>query len=134
MMVQRILLFTVVLVLISPMMADETGLFNNTTMIGEQNLSNMTGNESAVGFGNISLSQGLNLTGFEGNETEVNLTNATTEGDSTLPVSPAPKKAKTETQSVEPTPTPAYKLSIGSVYESDYKEPEPRTFTYSGCQ
>lgn len=133
-MFQRILLFTTILILISPMMADEAGLLNNTTMIGEQNLSNVTGNESAVNFENTSIARGLNQTGFQVNETGVNLTNATTEGDSNLTISQATEEGKSENQSVEPTPTPVYKLSIGSVYESDYKEPEARTFSYSGCQ
>lgn len=32
------------------------------------------------------------------------------------------------------TPKPVYKLSVGSVYEADYQEPQPRTFTsYPTC-
>ncbi len=36
-----------------------------------------------------------------------------------------------QTGSAEKTMT--YKESIGSVYSSDYTEPQPRTFSYSGC-
>lgn len=103
-----------------PAIAEETA--QNSTNSTDQNLSEpihiTDTNRSALSpFSlNQSADMGTNLTANETesvqNQSEMNATD---------------KKA------ASPTPTPVYKLSIGSVYSADYKEPQPRVFTYSGC-
>lgn len=61
-----------------------------------------------------------------------NLTNATTNTTQQA----LPNTTSQEITKVSPTPLvkPVYKQSIGSVYEADYTEPEPMTFTsYPTC-
>ncbi len=74
-------------------------------------------------------------TGSVNNSTSLdslNLTNATTNTTQQA----LPNTTSQEDIEVSPTPTvkPVYKQSIGSVYEADYTEPEPMTFTsYPTC-
>lgn len=131
-MIRSILLFISFLLLMGSTMADEGGLSNNSTMTGE-NLSAFPDNDTNVDFGNISLPYGQTPAGFQGNNTRVNLTNTTPEGDENLSNSLTPYYGNQTSARTQPTPTQVYKLSIGSVYEPDYIEPEGRTFSYSGC-
>ncbi|MDD1729261.1 MAG: hypothetical protein LUQ50_09335 [Methanospirillum sp.] len=69
---------------------------------------------------NSTTSDSLNLTNATANTTQQALPNTTSQ----------------EITETSPTPTtkPVYKQSIGSVYEADYTEPEPMTFTsYPTC-
>ena len=128
-MIRAVLIITSLLILISPLIADDTGILNNTTTSGEQNLSNSTGNSTPPFFENTTTPFGQNLTHNLGNETALNLTNSSAGDDTNL----TNKDEKLESTGVSPTPKPVYKQSIGSVYNSDYTEPQPRIFSYSGC-
>ena len=85
-----------------------------TAMADEMNITN---NTTQVRDQNLT-----NLT-FSDNTTEVlNLSNMT----------PGENLTSSE-KAVDKPVKPVYKLSIGCVYSPDYKEPEPMTFTSSGC-
>lgn len=126
-MILRIPIFLLTLFIITPIVADNADL-NNSTINGVNHSDG--GNTSELNTTLAFRLYGENLTS-QGNETIKNLTDMSeTESSLTNPLTSGNKKNQNE---VSPTPTPVYKLSIGSVYDADYKEPEPRTFTYSGC-
>lgn len=91
---------------------NRTSLTGNETPGSDMNLTGLMANESAQYLAEGSADEEQNQTGVDGNQTMAELN--TTGGE---------KAAE----------KPVYKLSIGSVYSSDYKEPEGRTFTTSGC-
>ncbi|PWR69966.1 hypothetical protein [Methanospirillum lacunae] len=67
-----------------------------------------------------------------------NTSNSTTSGISNLTNIMTANQNTTNQASVQATPTatvkPVYKESVGSVYEADYQEPQPMTFTsYPTC-
>jgi hypothetical protein len=92
-------------------------------------LSNTTPPAASPGDGNQSLPD-PDETLMDGNATLMNLSANATAYDASL----SPNLTVNGTNAtVRPSQTPVYTLSIGSVYESDYTEPQPRTFSYSGC-
>lgn len=106
----RILLgITCILLLFSQAIADETGDATSTVQIGESNLTNSTVNESQQNLQTTNLkSQSLN---------KDKVAASADEGASSITPSPTVKAAS------------QFKESVGSVYDSDYTEPQPMTFT-----
>jgi hypothetical protein len=103
-------LFTCLFLLAGTAIADEMNITDNTTQMGDQNLTNLA---------------------FSDNTTEV--LNLTVIGESnSANITPGENLTSSE-KAVDKPAKPVYKLSIGSVYSADYKEPEPMTFTSSGC-
>lgn len=94
-------------------LADGMNTTNNTTHMGDQNLTTLEFDVNSTG--------ALNLTAAG----DRNLTN-TTSGENLTSTDQGVAKEKTPEK-------PVYTQSIGSVYDADYKEPEARTFTSSAC-
>ena len=117
-MIPRICILLLVVLAAFPAIAEEDAL--NSSNSTDQNLSELVNitdaNQSAQVPFSLNLSNSTNLS-----------------ADDPVSVQNRSEGNATSQKAVSPTPTPEYKLSIGSVYSADYKEPEPRVFTYSGC-
>ncbi|MFH0968626.1 MAG: hypothetical protein V1862_13170 [Methanobacteriota archaeon] len=107
------LLITFLCLLAGAVMADEMNISNNSTQTGNQTFMNLTFNSNAT--------DAFNLTSA-GDQTLSNMTSGENITNSKKMVAAEETPAK-----------PVYKQSIGSVYPPDFKEPEPRVFTSSGC-
>ncbi|WP_319579550.1 hypothetical protein [uncultured Methanospirillum sp.] len=115
MMIRTVALLTCIVMLFGAVIAEDTNSTTNST----SNLTNAT-----------NISQTLTNTTIAAD----NLTNSsslTTEGGA-----PDMNGSNQATAQVAPAATqkPVYKQSVGSVYEADYQEPQPMTFTsYPTC-
>ncbi len=119
-MIPRICILLLVVLAAIPAIAEETTL--NRTNSTDQNLSEPI---------NITEMNQSALSAFSLNMSADNSTNLSS--DDPVSVQNRSERNATSPKAVSPTPTPEYRLSIGSVYSADYKEPQPRVFTYSGC-
>lgn len=102
--------------------------FGALSLAEEQNLTNNSTNMSIVNASSISSEQNLNLT------TNVTNSSVSNGGDGTGSLNTSSLVQNSElNQSKSTVNEPVYKESIGSVYSPDYTEPQPMTFSYSGC-
>ena len=83
---------------------------------------------SIVNASSMSSEQNLNLTANITNSSVSNGGDETSSLNTNLPVQESGRN-----QSKSTANEPMYKESVGSVYSSDYTEPQPMTFSYSGC-
>jgi hypothetical protein len=114
MMMRNLICITALILLTSVVLADENLIINDTPDSIDVNMTNMTG------VGNYSPEAG-NFTAAE----KLIQTNETAYANQT---------SVEENVTPQMTPEkPVYTRSIGSVYSADYQEPQPRTFSYSGC-
>lgn len=106
--------------MVTVVIADESELAANSSEIKEQTHINMT-NEGNIS-SNSTISNGSSL----GNGTIAGNLNQTSQDNISISSETLQNEEIKEKK-------PVYTLSIGSVYSSDYTEPQPRTFTSSGC-
>lgn len=120
-MIREVMFILCILSLASAVIAEESEQTVNSSGIEEQMPLNIT--DSVVNTtSNSTISNGSALI----NGTITTYPNQTSEGNTPVSSDTPHRATKTEEK-------PVYTLSIGSVYSSDYTEPQPRTFTSSGC-
>jgi len=118
MMIRTVTILICITLLFVAVIADETNNTTNSTS-GTPNLTNVT-NESQI-LSNTTFTAD-NLTNSSSLKSDTETSSLESDSQTTAQVTPAA------------TEKPVYKLSVGSVYEADYQEPQPMTFTsYPTC-
>lgn len=119
-MIREVFLLLYIISMVTVVIAVESELALNTSGVEDQMLLNTTAG------GNISYNSTVINSTYPVNGTITYNENQTRETNTSTSSDTIQNAENTEGK-------PVYTLSIGSVYSSDYTEPQPRTFSSSGC-